>query len=102
MEQRFKKVLVIAMATIGICSFVAKLLLFFYWNEHAPTTPNLANGQVYPLNNHGYVFYVTSAQHYLQDGLLYMFMIFAFGAAILNIRWKVIRNQYEKPNKKPY
>lgn len=40
-------------------------------------------------------------QSLLQDILFYIFIILAFGGAILNLRWKTIRNPYNEMRKKP-
>lgn len=97
----YKKAVVVSLVTVGFLSFTIKLLLFFYLMEYAPTQPNIATGEIYPLNNHGYIFYVIKIQSILQDALFYAFFIFAFGAAILEQRWKTIRNLFDSMPKKP-
>jgi hypothetical protein len=96
-----KKIIVISLVTAGLVSFIIQLLLFFYLMEYAPTQPNAVTGEIYPLNNHGYIFYVIKAQSLLQNILFYVFIIFAFGGAILNLRWKTIRSPYNEMPKKP-
>jgi len=102
MTLRAKKALVIGLLSIGLLSFILKLILFFYLQGISPQTPNIATCRIYPLNNHGYIFYVTRIQSLLQDILFDSFFIFAFGAAILELRWKTIRNLFDEMPKKPY
>lgn len=101
MTPRSKKAIVISLVTIGLLSFIIKLLLFFYLMEYAPKEPNTFTGDIYPLNNHGYIFYVVKRQSLLQDVLLYAFIIFTFGATLLEQRWKTIRNLFDEMPKKP-
>jgi len=101
MTARSKKATVVSLVTVGFLSFIIKLLLFFYLMEYAPTRPNMVSGEIYSLNNHGYIFYVIKIQSILQDALFYAFFIFAFGAAILEQRWKTIRNLFDEMPKKP-
>jgi hypothetical protein len=96
-----KKFVVVAMIAAGFTAFVLKLGLFFYWLSYGPTLPRPETGQIYPLNNHGHIFYVTQAQSVLQDCLMYAFLVFAFGGAILNGYWKVIHNPYNDLPKEP-
>ena len=101
MTARSKKAIVISLLTIGLLSFIIRLLLFFYLMEYAPKEPNTFTSEIYPLNNHGYIFYVIKSQSLLQDVLFYAFIIFAFGAALLEQRWKTIRNLFDEMPKKP-
>ena len=54
---------VIITGTIGVAGFVASLAFYDHLMHISPTAPNPATRQVYELNEHGYVFYVTSIQH---------------------------------------
>jgi hypothetical protein len=101
MTPRLKKAIVISLVTVGLLSFITKLLLFFYLLQYAPKEPNPVTGAIYPLNNHGYFFYVVKNQSLLQDYLFYAFFIFAFGGAILGQRWKTFRNLFDEMPKKP-
>ena|ERR1035437_8676765 len=89
---RLKKSLVIAMITVGMASAILWGGLFFYLLSHSPSTPLPATGQIYPLHDHGYVFYVSKTQSICQDILPAVFLVFFFGAVILNMSWKVIPN----------
>jgi hypothetical protein len=94
--------LVLTMVPVGVAAFILKLALFFYWLAHNPTAPRPEVGEIYPLNNHGHIFYVTQTQSSLQDWLMGIFYVFAFGGGILNFYWKVIRNPYDNFPKKMY
>jgi len=86
-----KKIIVRSLVAGGFLSFIIQLLLFFYLMEYAPIKPNIATGEIYPLNNHGYIFYVIKTQSILQDTLFYAFFIFVIAAIILEQRWKTNR-----------
>lgn len=101
MTFRDKKSIVISLVTEGLPSFIIQLLLFFYLMECSPTQPNAVTGELYPLNNQCYIFDVIKVQSLLQDILFFIFIVFAFGGAILNLRWKTIRNPYNEMPKKP-
>jgi hypothetical protein len=59
-----------------------------------------ATGQIYPVNDHGYYFYVSRTQSILLDSLLsFAFPLFFFLAAILGAHWKVIPMLGNKPKK---
>jgi hypothetical protein len=48
---------------IGIAGFVASFVFYGHLMHISPTVPNPATCQVYELNQHGHLFYVTSGQH---------------------------------------
>lgn len=82
------------MAT-GFASFALKMILFYYLMQVSPQVSNLATGQVWPLNNHGYIVYITRSQNILQYALFYAFVVLGVAAAILNFHWNVTRNKYD-------
>jgi hypothetical protein len=86
-----KKVMVICFVTLALACFVLKLILYYHFMDTSPQTPNIATNQVYPLNNHGYIFYVTMNQNLWQDILWYAFFVFGLAGGILEARWKTIR-----------
>ena len=53
---------VVFVAAIGLAGFVASFVFYDHLMHTSPTTPNPATRQVYELNQHGYLFYVTSSQ----------------------------------------
>ncbi len=83
------------MVTIGFAAGGLDLGLWLYWLEHSPSVARPATGQTYPCNNHGHIFDVTQSQNAILDGLIIAFGVFGFGGAILNLRWKVVRNLYD-------
>ncbi len=99
MQRRARKAVVISLIIIGLSAFILKLFLFYFLMSKCPVSPIVSTGQIYPLNNHGYIFYVTRIHAFLQDILMYAFIIFGFGGALLNLRWKVIRNNFEEMHK---
>jgi len=96
MNKKYKKIIVISSVAIGLTSFAVKLLLFYYFMSISPQQANPMTGQIYTLNNHGYIFYVTKAQNLWQDILWYAFFAFAIGGGLLEVRWKTIRNIFDE------
>ncbi|MGA3286139.1 MAG: hypothetical protein ABSD46_01790 [Bacteroidota bacterium] len=96
MTQKIKKVSVTAIVSIAVLLFVLKWILFFHLQDISPTTPNNITGEICPISNHGYIFYVTQWQSYLQFYLLIIPLLFGFIATLLDRRWKVFRNYYEE------
>jgi hypothetical protein len=80
------------MGTIGITMFATSFVVFRVLERSSPTTPVSATHQVYQMNSHGYLFYVTPEKYWLIYTLLYGGWGLVALAAILNWRWKVIRN----------
>ena len=54
--------------------------------------PDSLSTQLYTLNEHGYLFNVTRGQYWLFHTLLYGGWTLGMFAAILNYRWKVVKN----------
>jgi hypothetical protein len=102
MNKTYKRMVVIGFVAIGLACFALKLVLFYYYQGISPQIPNPTNGQIYPLNNHGYIFYVTTNQNLWQDILWYAFFVFAIGGGFLEARWKAIKNIYDELPKKLY
>jgi len=80
----------------ALVSFALKLFLFYYLMDISPRTPNIATGQVWPLNNHGYIVYITRSQNIVQYVLFYAFIALGLAAGGLNIRWNAIKNKYHE------
>ncbi|HEY3914279.1 MAG TPA: hypothetical protein VGN61_07310, partial [Verrucomicrobiae bacterium] len=87
----YRRYIVIVIGTVGFTGFFASFALFFHLQGISPTIPIAAAGQVFQLNNHGYLFYVTREQYRLYHVLLSGWGLGAL-AAVLNYRWKVVRN----------
>jgi hypothetical protein len=97
-----RKALVISLLSLGLASFLTAMGLFHYWLGESPSTPRPDTGQVCALNQHGYYFYITRSQKTLFDVLLYAFPLLFGGGAILDMRWKTLRNALEDAPKKFY
>jgi hypothetical protein len=97
-----RKALVISLLSLGFASFLTAMGLFHYWVSRSPSRPRPETGEVCALNQHGYYFYVTHMQKTLFDALLYAFPLLFAGGAILDMRWKTLRNPLEGAPKKFY
>ncbi len=95
MSKKNKKTIVIGLLSIGMVCLVLNLGLFYYYMGISPQTSSPSYGQVHPLNNHGYIFFVTKTQALLQEILWYSFMVFALGAGLLEAKWKTIGNIFD-------
>jgi len=73
---------------------------FFHFQNSAPTKPNPETGQIYEVNNHGYLFYLTKDQK--TEAFVPLFIAIACLAivAVLEWRWKVYRRIYVEPPKR--
>jgi hypothetical protein len=55
---------VVFVAAIGLAAFVASFVFYDHLMHISPTARNLATHQLHELNQHGYLFYVTSGQYF--------------------------------------
>jgi hypothetical protein len=88
----YRRLIVIVFGTIGIASFFASVMLYHHLMSVSPTVPILATNQIYQLNQHGYLFYVSHQQYVLFRVLMIGGWGLGVFAAILNYRWKVVHN----------
>jgi hypothetical protein len=92
-----KKLLLTSLGTTSLLSwFLFIYLYFFRWQNVAPIEPSPATGQIYRVNYHGYVFYLTKQQElaaYIFCGLAVVTFV---AAAFLETRWKVYERIYGK------
>jgi hypothetical protein len=88
----WRRLLLIVVGTIGFTSFFLSFPFFYTLERNSPSAPAPALKQVYELSDHGYLFYVTLEQYYLFQTLVWGGFGVAALAALLNLRWKVIRN----------
>jgi hypothetical protein len=86
----WRRFIVIVLVTIGITSFFSSFAFNSSLRKTSPTTP-VAN-QIYQMNEHGYLYYVTKEQYWLFNALCWGGWSLAALAAILNYRWKVVKN----------
>jgi hypothetical protein len=93
-----KKTILTVLVTVSLLSWLLHIYFYyFHFQALAPITPNAATGQIYRVNNKGYVFYLTMEQEitaYIPFGVAVV--AFVIGALLEN-RWKV----YEKIHGKP-
>jgi hypothetical protein len=80
------------MVTIGATSFFVSFPYFYSLERNSPHAPFPAARQIYELSDHGYLFYVTHEQYWLFHILVWGGWSLGALAALLNYRWKVIRN----------
>ena len=99
---RLRKCIVVVLGNLAVAAFVAALLLFVWWCEYSPTDPRTDTGEIYPLEQHGDVFYVTRVQHRVFAGLLASFAVLGVAAAFLNVRWNAIKRAYDNVPPKFY
>ncbi|PYK60079.1 MAG: hypothetical protein DME43_06790 [Verrucomicrobia bacterium] len=55
----YRRLIVIVLGSVGITSFFSSLAFYQHLVHVSPTIPILQSGQLYQLNEHGYLFYVT-------------------------------------------
>ncbi len=84
--------LLIIVGTIGFSSFFLSLPYFYALEHNSPHASILATQQIYELSDHGYLFYVTRQQYWRFYILVWAGFTLGALAALLNYRWKVIRN----------
>ncbi len=58
-----KKIILTSLSIVFLLSWLLHIYFYyFHFQSLAPITPNVAAGQIYEVNNHGYVFYLTKQQ----------------------------------------
>jgi hypothetical protein len=87
-----RRLILIILVTVGATSFFLSFPYFYALERNSPHSPLPAAQQIYELNDHGYLFYVTHQQYWLFHILVWGGWTLAALAALLNYRWKVIRN----------
>jgi len=88
----WRRFIVIVLGTVGFTGFLSSGGVFKHLEGISPTKPISTAGQVYQLRDGDYLFYVTREQY----RLFYAMCLGGFGlgvlAALLNDRWKVVKN----------
>ena len=82
--------ILILLATIGMGSFFLSFPFFYALERNSPSAPIVQRN--YQLSDHGHDFYVTREQYWVFEILVYGGWSLFVVAALLNYRWKVIRN----------
>ena len=80
------------MGTIGTTSLFGSFWYYHRLMALSPTHPLLATSQTYQIAQGGYFFYVTHDQYWIFYTLLIGGWSLVAFAAILNYRWKVVKN----------
>src|SRR5208283_5325295 len=90
-----KKNIIRAICTLCLLSWVAFLeLYYFYFQNVAPRNPDFVTGQIYEVNDHGYIFYLTKKQIIIAFIPCFVAISsFAVGF-ILEFRWKIYKKIY--------
>jgi TRAP-type C4-dicarboxylate transport system permease small subunit len=99
---RSRKLLVVSLASVAAFAFLLAIGSYSYWLRHSPSQPRADTGQIYALNQHGYLFYVTYAQSRVFSALLVVFGVFGLAAGVLNLRWKALASPIDDAPKKFY
>jgi len=93
-----KKTILTVLGAVFLLSWLLHIYFYYFrFQDLAPIRPNAATGQIYKVNNHGYVFYLTMEQEitaYIPCGVAFVAVV---TLALLENRWKV----YEKIHGKP-
>ncbi len=87
----WRRFIVIVLGTVGFTGFFSSFGVFHHLEGISPTKPISAAGQVYQLRDGDYLFYVTREQYWLFQLLVSCFFLGVL-AALLNYRWKVVKN----------
>jgi len=96
MSLRVKKKLLIGLVIISSSAFILHFIFFYYLMGKSPQAPNIATGQIYPLNNHGSIFYVTRIQNLIETNTFLVFFYLMLVWVVLEYKWGIFRNPREK------
>src|SRR5438132_12394395 len=77
----WKVIMITLLVLYTICFAEA---LSFYYKSDLPSTPQPQLGRIYPLNNHGWITYLTKEESYMRNflsamGLLFFILFVAIG-----------------------
>ncbi|MGZ3513775.1 MAG: hypothetical protein ACXU93_07500 [Thermodesulfobacteriota bacterium] len=82
---------------LGLFSWVLFIYLhFFHFQGIAPTKPNPATGQIYEVNNHGWIFYLTREQELVTFIPCGVAIISLIALVLLEWRWKIYKQIYSQ------
>jgi hypothetical protein len=92
-----KKIILTTLLTVSLLSWLLFIYLYYsHWQDVAPREPNPAAGQIYEVNNHGYVFYLTRQQKITAFIPCGVAVVAFLTGALLENRWKVYEKIYGK------
>jgi hypothetical protein len=90
-----KKNILNIISALLLLSWVSFIYLhFFHFQSIAPTKPNPATGQIYKVNNHGWIFYLTREQELVTFSPFGIAIISLIVLALLEWRWKIYKQIY--------
>jgi hypothetical protein len=92
LDVNYRRLIVIVFGAVGFTSFFSSFVFYQHLMHVSPTAPDALSRQLYQLNEHGYLFYVTREQHRLFYTLLLGGSGLVALAVILNYQWKVVKN----------
>lgn len=72
----------------GFAAFGLAFAFYRYLMAVSPTVADTGAGRVYPMDEHGYIFFVTADQRIVFFALLAVFCGLVLIATVLSIRWK--------------
>jgi hypothetical protein len=76
--------------------FLFIYLHFYYFDYLAPKIPNIETGQIYQVNNHGWIFYLTLKEEIITFIPCGVAVIGSIALALLERRWKIYKQIYGK------
>ena len=74
---------------IDLATFLASFVFYYHLMQISPTAPNPAARQLYELNEHGHLFYVTRGQHSTFFALLLGGWGLGFVGIVLRQLWRL-------------
>ena len=96
MTFKTKKNILNIIGTLSVISWFLFIHLHFYYFEYvAPRIPNIETGQIYIVNNHGWIFYLTKREEIITLSHVGA-VISSLVLILLEKRWKVYKQIYGK------
>lgn len=75
-------------AVLALCFWFSSFFLWTYFDAHETTVADPAKGNIYPLETHGSVVYLTLMEHYILYGLIYIAIALFLLAIVLYFKEK--------------
>jgi hypothetical protein len=90
-----RRILVYSLLTFGVLTFASAIISYEYLRSYGPRQPNVESGQIYPKRmQQPFDVYLTRFQIDWVERGPFVGVALGFAAAILNMRWKIVRNPY--------
>lgn len=99
MSFRTRKNILTGLGALSLLSWILFIYLYyFYFQNVAPTKPNPSGAQIYGVNNHGYVFYLTQEQRIIAFIPCALAIVGSVMLVVLERRWGIGKKLYgERP-----